>query len=168
MKNRMTTVTALVGFTVLLLGGCRKECCPSGLPDKSAAEATAAPANLMPGETVGTYNRTELLVAYYGSKQHAAVHQALVRQRDEALARGDKAEARRIERQGEEGQAVAHRQLAGKAPLDNVFEALKDELPAIKSELGVTRLVEDTAKLPGGVKTVDATEALKKRLPPAR
>jgi uncharacterized protein with von Willebrand factor type A (vWA) domain len=138
--------------SLLPLEGCRTK-----TPPPASETATT--------EKVGTYRRYDLLVAYYASD---VVHQRLAdmrQRRDAALAAGHTATAEALEREGEAMQEKAHRQLAGDEPLDNILADLKDAIPQVERELGVSRLVEDTTKLPKGVARVDATEALTKHLP---
>jgi hypothetical protein len=141
-----------------LLAGCHSK------PVQSKAPLPVTPTTNA-SESVGTYRRTELLVAFYASTTFQSQLQGLREERDAALAKGDTAAAQSFERQGEALQELAHQQLAGKALLDNVMAALKDAIPVVQKELGVTRLVEETEEVPAGVKAVDATAALTTHLP---
>jgi hypothetical protein len=158
MNARIATTllrTSLMLATVLLpLGACHSR------QSRPAPATTAATA-----EAVGTYHREDLLVAYYASDKFHRQLEVLQQQRDAALAAGDKAGAQALERRGEALQDTAHRQLAGTEPLHNIMADLKDALPRVEQELGVSRLVEDTEELPAGTRVVDATRALTKLLP---
>lgn len=116
---------------------------------------------------VGVFDRTAVLIAYYRSTFYEAEISALVRQRDEAAATGDAARVMELEAQGAAHQEHAHRQLAGCAPLDNISETLRDELPALAQRAGVSRIVPSDAK-PAGAPTVDLTDRIVALLPPAR
>lgn len=145
-------LSLVFGAAVVPLGACRAN------RTEPAAEAAIS-------ETVGTYRRYDLLVAYYASDMFHQRLEALRQERDAALAAGDKAGAEALERRGEALQDRAHRQLQGTEPLDNIMADLKDAIPRVEGELGVSRLVEDTEALPAGTRTVDATPALTACLP---
>jgi hypothetical protein len=78
---------------------------------------------------IGTFQRTELMVAFHRSKQHDDVLKELIRQRDEARAAGQDARAKELDAQGAAMQERAHRQLAGEAPITNILTHLKDAWP---------------------------------------
>lgn len=142
------------------LGGC------SG-PNRAGRTPLYEASPTVAGAPVGVFDRTAVLVAYYGSTFNEAEISALVRQRDEAAARGDTARVKELEAQGAAHQEHAHRQLAGRAPLDNISETLRDELPALAQQAGVCRIVPSDAK-PAGAPTVDLTDRIVALLPPAR
>ena len=125
----------------------------------------ASPA--MAGAPVGVFDRTAVLIAYYRSTFNEAEISALVRQRDEAAERGDAARVKELEAQGAAHQEHAHRQLAGRAPLDNIAETLRDELPGLAQQAGVSRIVPSDSK-PTGASTIDLTDRIVALLPPAR
>jgi hypothetical protein len=116
---------------------------------------------------LGVFDRTAVLIAYYGSTFNEAEIAALVRQRDEAAARGDTTRVKELEAQGAAHQEHAHQQLAGRAPLDNISKALRDELPALAQQAGVSRIVPSDAR-PVGAPTVEVTDRIVALLPPAR
>jgi len=125
----------------------------------------ASPAQ--PGEPVGVFDRAAVLIAYYGSTFNEAEISALVRRRDEAAARGDATRVKELEAQGVAHQEHAHRQLAGRAPMDNIAETLRDELPDLAQRAGVSRIVPSDAR-PAAAPTVDVTERIVALLPRAR
>jgi len=116
------------------------------------------------GTTVGTYDRVELLVAYHKSELHHQRLSGMIKERDEAKARGDLARAAELERMGQAMQDKAHRQLVGKAPLDNIEKDLGDALPRIAEKAGVWKIV-DRERLASGVAYVDVTPMLIEQFP---
>lgn len=108
-------------------------------------------------ERVGVFHRPSVVVAYYRSE----LWLRQVRERREAMeaARraGDRRQAAELDRWGRQAQRLAHRQLEGKAPIDNIWKALEPSLPEIAARTGVSRIVPDP---PPGAEAVDVTEAL--------
>lgn len=98
-------------------------------------------------EPVGTFHAQSLVLAYYRSPQWKATLK-------EKLASMPREEA---EKWGPESQELAHRQLMGKAPVDNILAALAADLPALAAKAGVKTITE---KPPKGAPTVDVTELL--------
>jgi len=109
---------------------------------------------VQPVERVGVFHRPSIVVAYYRSE----LWLRQVRERRETMeaARraGDRRKAAELDRWGRESQRLAHRQLAGKAPIDNIWEALQPLLPEVAARAGVGRIVLDP--LPGA-ESVDVT-----------
>jgi len=117
---------------------------------------------------IGTFRRTELLVAYYGSTVHDKAIKKLKENHDRAQSAGDLDKVKELEAQGGASQELAHRQLAGEAPLTNVLEQLKDALPAIAKEASVVVIVEQPLYRDPSVREVDVTPWLVKKFEPAR
>ena len=115
---------------------------------------------------VGVFRRTDLLVAFYKSAAWDQHLKDLTKQRDEAKAQGDLKRVKAIETEGAKSQAHAHQQLAGKAPLDNIFERITDKLPGVAQEAGVSVIVEKPIHSTSDVQLVDVTELLVNLLPP--
>ena len=101
----------------------------------------AATAKSTAGITLGTYDSRVMAIAYYRSddfkqnvadvrEQHAAAKEA-----------GDQETMNRLERMMVDGQARTHKQGFGTAPIPEILELMKDEIPHIAQEAGVDVLV---------------------------
>lgn len=117
------------------------------------------------GGKVGVFDRTRVLTAYYRSTYFEQLMAELRAQHDAAKAVSDSARMAELEARGSDLQEIAHQQLAGKAPLDNVSAALAFELPAIASAAGVARIVPKDLVAPS-TDTTDVTDAIVAALPP--
>jgi len=161
-------MTGAAFLAVTFLAGCCGKC---NTPEKTSGAVPAGTLYAQPGapptSPIGVFDRTALLVAYYKSATHDDALAELRRERDAALADGDTARAAAIERRGELLQKTAHRQLEGNEPLTNIADALKDRLPHIAKEAGVTRIVERGTE-PVGSRIVDITANLAAQFPSAR
>lgn len=111
--------------------------------------------------SVGVYDRRAVLVAYYRSRHFQSKLDALRAERDAALGRGDAYGAKHAEARGEALQDLAHRQLAGEAPLDNIAQLINRDLPAIAHEAGVARIIARGGEAPDA-RTVDVTGLLER------
>ncbi len=120
------------------------------------------------GVRIGVFKRTDVLVAFYGSEIWDQHVKDLMKQREAAKAQGDEKKVKEIEAQGAKSQEYAHRQLAGEAPLDNIFEHIRDELPAVAKEANVSVIVEKPIHKTADVELVDVTEQLVKAFPPKK
>lgn len=153
---KVAQVTGLM-LAILTLGGCMKsKVCADPLWQGAQA-----------GQTVGTYDRVELLVAYHKWEVFDARLSAMVHERDGAKARGDTTRVDELERLGSSMQERSHRQLVGKEPLTNIAEDLRDVLPTIASEAGVWKILDREA-LEQGTPFIDVTPKLIEHLPPAK
>ena len=95
---------------------------------------------------VGTLDRTKVLVAFYRSTTWK-----------QTLQTGDRRTATRLERWGREQQELAHRQLAGKAPLDNILAVLQPRLQNLAHSAWVAEIRE---KAKPGEEAVDVTDRI--------
>lgn len=121
-----------------------------------------------PACRIGTFNRADLLLAYYRSSIHEESLRGLMKRREKAETAGDKSEVARIEAEGAAMQENAHRQLAGEAPIQNVLEHLKPAMEEIAKEAGVLVIVEKPLYRDVAVMEVDVTPMMAKRFEPAK
>ncbi len=124
---------------------------------RPAALCTLILAACQPPERVGVFHRPSVVVAFYRSE----LWLRQVRERKSAMEAakkaGDRRKAAELDRWGRDAQRLAHRQLAGKAPIGNIWEALQPLLPEVAARAGVSRVVLDP---PPGAETVDVTPHL--------
>lgn len=106
---------------------------------------------------VGAFDRASIVVAYYRSPMWAEVLNAKIAERDAAKKANDTARVAELEAWGQAHQDLAHRQLAGEAPIDDILKALEPAFAAIAARAGVEKIV---AEKPPGVETVDVTPLL--------
>ncbi|MFC1805857.1 hypothetical protein ACFL09_02630 [Planctomycetota bacterium] len=132
-----------------------------------AALATPAVAGA-PRLRVGTFRRTEVLVAYYRSAAWNKVLADKRAERDKAKAAGDKDKVAKLEAWGAESQHRAHRQLAGQATLDanGLLDHLKTVLPAVAAQAKVALIVEQPLFKDDSVEDIDVTAPIAKLLAP--
>jgi hypothetical protein len=119
---------------------------------------------------IGTYDSRSLAIAYAGSAPFNQWLSGLKSQHDQAKAAGDQKRMAELEAEGKAGQKLLHMQGFSTAPVTNILDQIKDQLPAIKEQAHVEALVSkwDQAGLAGYPKagTVDVTEALVDALHP--
>jgi hypothetical protein len=138
-------VVALVG---LLFGSPPPACAQSGPPAKL---------------TVGVFGRAVVVQVFYRSEVWKARMQAMVEEQNKAVAAGDATKADQIDRELNAMQARAQKQLAGDAPLTNIYDLLQPEWPAIAREAGVDMIVETPLYQATGARVVDVTPFIVKR-----
>ena len=109
---------------------------------------------------IGTFNRQALVVAYYRSPQWAEILKTKKAERDTATRAGDSAKAKALEAWGQNSQELAHRQLAGEAPITSIVEALAPALPEIARKANVAAIAVDLPYAAPAVETVDVTALL--------
>jgi len=117
---------------------------------------------------VGTFRRTELLVAFYRSKRWDQTLRNMMDERRKAKAAGNHVRVKELEAQGQALQERAHRQLAGKATLKEIMEQLQPKLPDVAKQANVRLIVEKPLFHDASVEFVDVTDLLVKHFSPAR
>ena len=120
---------------------------------------------------IGTYDSRSLAIAYAGSTQFNQWLGNLRAEHDRAKAAGDQQRAAALEAEGKAQQKLMHMQGFSTAPVTNILDQIKDQLPSVKEQAGVSALVSKwdktaLAAYPNAEK-VDVTVALVTRLHPS-
>lgn len=111
---------------------------------------------------VGVFDSRALAVAYSASEQFERRLEEMRAEQERAREEGDEDRLRSLEAEGRALQARRHRQGFSTAPVDDVLEAVADEIPAIAEEAGVELIVSRwrLVHLERGAEVVDVTELL--------
>jgi hypothetical protein len=109
---------------------------------------------------VGTFHKPSVVVAFYRSPQWAATIKAKTAELDAARKANDSKKVQDLEPWGTAHQELAHRQLAGEAPIANILEALSPGLPEIARRADVKLIAPDLAFADPAVQVVDVTDLL--------
>ncbi len=115
-------------------------------------------------ERIGVYDSRAVAMAYANSETHSKYIQGLKADMAKAQAEKNEARIKEISALGEGDQVALHKQVFSTGPIDSVLERIKDRIPAILKEAGVSRIVSQWDKtaldqLPSAEK-VDVTMAL--------
>lgn len=152
--------------TMVLLAGCVAALL--GAVGYAADNTTNAPAAAK--VRIGTYDSRSLAIAYAGSAPFNQWLSGLKSQHDQAKSAGDQKRMAELEAEGKAGQKLLHMQAFSTAPVTNIMDQIKDQLPAIKEQAHVGALVSkwDQAGLAGfaNAEKVDVTEVLLDALHP--
>ena len=126
------------------------------------AAALAVTAGLASAQTIraGVFDKQSVVVAFYRSPQWAEVTKAKVAELEVAKRANDTAKVQDLEAWGATHQELAHRQLAGEAPIGNIMEALSPGLAEIARRAGVNLIAPALAFADPAVQTVDVTDLL--------
>jgi hypothetical protein len=109
---------------------------------------------------VGTFNQQSIVVAFYRSPLWA---DRLKEKRAEGAAAKKANDTKKVQDLNDWGggsQELAHRQLAGEAPIANILEALAPAFPGIAQKSQVAMIVADLPYASASVETVDVTDQL--------
>lgn len=120
------------------------------------ALALAAPAQTR----VGIFDKPSVVVAYYRSPMWADVLRAKRAERDAASKSGDSKKVEELDAWGPAQQDLAHRQLAGEAPITNILEALQPAFAEIAKTAHLDRILTGPPPAGGHFETVDVTDQL--------
>ncbi len=110
----------------------------------ASAEGTAnkpEPARLR----VGTFDSRAVVVAFAASKQFDRQLKGMQAKLEKAKKDGDQKEVDRLKAEGSNRQKQFHRQGFGTAPVDDILENIKDQLPEIAKRAGVDVIVSKWA-----------------------
>jgi hypothetical protein len=92
-------------------------------------------------QRIGVYDSRAVAVAFAGSEAQNKWMEPLIAQHEKAKAAGDTKRVKEIEAEGKARQKRAHTQAFATAPVDDILDHIKEELPGIKSQAGVSVLV---------------------------
>jgi hypothetical protein len=108
-----------------------------GLPQAGLAQETASPTKAR----VGIYDSRAVAVAFAGSAPFNRWLGGLKAEHEKAKASGDQKRVAELEAEGAAGQRLLHMQGFSTAPVSNILDQIKDQLPALKEKAGVSVLV---------------------------
>jgi hypothetical protein len=109
---------------------------------------------------VGTFHKQAIVVAFYRSPSWSDTLKQKMAELAAAKKAGDTTKAKELEAWGAAQQELAHRQLAGEAPISNILEALTPAFPAIAQKAEVAIIAPDLPYASAAVQTVDVTDLL--------
>lgn len=110
-------------------------------------------------QQVGTFNRQAIVVAYYRSALWTADLQKHEAELSQAKKAKDKAKVKELTAWGEKSQDLAHEQLIGKAPIDNILSALQPGFESIQKVTKVEK-IEPAPAATASAGTLDVTSRL--------
>lgn len=115
-------------------------------------------------KVIGVYDSRAVAYAHFWTDANQNRLKEAFKEAKAAEEKGDHKKFKDLKKAMKEGQRKIHRQVFSVAPIDDVFEEIKDRLPAIEKQAGVSVLVSkwDEAKLKeyASAKQVDVTDAL--------
>jgi hypothetical protein len=124
-----------------------------------AALLGAAPLCAQP-KRIGTFDKRSIVVGYYRSQLWADILKAKRAEMAAAKKANDTKKIEELAPWGGAQQELAHRQLAGEAPITNILEALAPAFPEIARKAQVASIAADPPPANAEVQTVDVTDLL--------
>jgi hypothetical protein len=108
-------------------------------------------------DRIGNFDRTAIVIAYYGSPQWSAVLKQKRAEMDEARRANDTAKINALNAWGGQSQELAHQQLMGKAGIANILDVLEPAFEEIEQSESLSDIVPAPAKelRPGAVDVTD-------------
>ena len=113
---------------------------------------------------VGTFDRTSIVLAFYGSPMWSAKLNAAQAEKDKAKAAGDQKKVAELNKWGQNQQKLAHKQMMGNTPIDNILETMKPMFAAVEAQAHVTTIMPEGSGTNKTVATVDVTDQLMNQL----
>lgn len=103
---------------------------------------------------IGTFDKQSIVLAYYRSPLWADTMKSKMAEMQEAKRANDTQKVQELQDWGQKHQDLAHQQLAGKAPITNIIDALAPAFPEIAKQAQVDKVVADPDP---SAQTVDVT-----------
>jgi hypothetical protein len=123
-----------------------------------------------PPERIGIYDSRLVAYAHFHADSHLKQLKAQIETLKAAKVRGDTNEAKRLDQAIRAEQLRSHRQVFSTVPVDDVLAQIKDRLPEIQKEAGVSHLVskwdEKTLEQHRNAERVDVTDLLVREFHP--
>ena len=106
---------------------------------------------------IGTFDRTAIVIAFYGSPQWAATLKQKRAEMDEARRANDTAKINALNAWGGQSQELAHQQLLGTAGIGNILDVLQPAFEEIEQSESLSNIVPISSKelKPGDVDVTD-------------
>jgi hypothetical protein len=125
----------------------------------AAASIATLSARAADGQKIGVYESRAVALAWGRSTQHDILSRQRMEQAKRAEAAGDKAELRRLRKEGSGAQERLEKQVFGNDRIPDVIERVQDQIPAVQQQAGVASIV-DRRDAPANAPTVDVTSNL--------
>jgi hypothetical protein len=106
---------------------------------------------------VGTFHQPSVVTAFYRSPFWADQIKRKMAEREAARSANDTKKIQELEAWGSGSQELAHRQLAGEAPIANILEYMAAAMPQIAKRARVTAVVAGLLYSDPNIETVDVT-----------
>ncbi|MHC5210270.1 MAG: hypothetical protein ACYTG2_06100 [Planctomycetota bacterium] len=144
----------------VLILACAAAVRPAGAP--AAGDRVAAGQADVTPIVLGTFDSRAVAVAWVGSDAFRAIMAGLHQDLADAKAAGDEARVAELEALGPQMQARIHRQGFSTAPVHDILEHIRGELPALAGQAGVDVIVSkwDLVYQAPSASFVDVTELL--------
>jgi len=113
---------------------------------------------------IGTFDRTSIVVAFYGSPMWSEKLKAVQAEQDKAKAAGDRKKVAELNKWGKDQQTLAHKQMAGSTNIDNIMETMKPMFTAVEAQAQVTTIVPEGARIDKSAAKADVTDLLMDQL----
>jgi hypothetical protein len=113
---------------------------------------------------MGTFDKTSIVVAFYGSPMWSAELKANEAEMQQAKAAGDQKKVAELSKWGKDQQKLAHKQMAGGTNIDNILQTMKPMFAAVEAQAHVTTIVPEGSGTNRKVATVDVTDLLMDQL----
>ena len=107
----------------------------------ATAMYAAEPATSLGKQRIGVYDSRAVAVAFAGSEAHKAWMEPLITEHRKAKAAGDTKRVAELEAEGKARQKRAHTQAFSTAPVDDILEEIKGQLPQIRKNAGASVLI---------------------------
>ena len=124
------------------------------------ASFVAARAGVAQTVKVGTFDKASIVVAFYGSQLWAAKLKEKHAEMELAKQANDGKKIAELNQWGSDSQELAHKQLAGEAPITKILEMLQPVFPAVAAQSKVVLIVPELAYAGSSVEKVDVTDLL--------
>ena len=124
------------------------------------AAVVAAQCGVAQTTKVGTFDRPSIVLAFYRSPMWSAVVQEKKTEMQQAKAANDQKKVDELNKWGGDSQGLAHRLLAGEAPIDNILEMMRPMLATVEARAKVTNVVPEVPGADKTAATVDVTDLL--------
>jgi hypothetical protein len=113
---------------------------------------------------VGTFDKTSIVVAFYGSPMWSAELKANEAEMQQAKAAGDQKKVAELSKWGKDQQKLAHKQMAGGTNIDNILQRMNPMFAAVAAQAHVATIIPQTPRATKNVTTIDVTNLLMDQL----
>jgi len=109
---------------------------------------------------IGTFDRTSIVMAFYGSSMWSAKLKTNEAEMQLAKLVGDQQKVARLYKWGKDQQKLAHKQMVGESPIDNIMEMMKPIFTVVEAQAQVTTIVPEGVRIDKTAEKVDVTDLL--------
>jgi hypothetical protein len=165
-RNRVRIVNVFLAIALGFASVALVSCASSQQAARTSSRTTSFSGEAPGGVRIGTYDSRAVTLAFLRSDAYAAYMKNVKNMHDEAELRGDTRRAAELNKYGESQQIRRHLQGFSTAPVEDILDTVRDQLPALAERMSISVITREADHHDASIELIDITDELVKLFDP--